>query len=389
MKKSSRSGRGTKADDNQRRTSGMAGGNLDYGANKIAQGAIAPTGNRSDSAAPTLNSRTLQVQATTVAPMDTDRANDNLSHGKISDPDAVTKYADAISGNWQHGVEAFLEIARLCAEAEERLDPAQQAELKAKLPFGAATFSKFRQIGLDARLRKPEIQVLLPAAYTTIYAITCLNDEDLNVAITEKIINPDVKREKLEKWRVERQEARQQKPSAPRDAAAAAANPVSLTVDSSVAAVVEEFSVSDEAPVSTVDAPQLVPPAPSEPMPAAATDVTTPSPSVAWNLPSMSDVHPLSPNDQQAFNENEPADNIHGDTQRVTTESPSLVPQGDANASSGVDDGPLSDDEQRALDKLISDWNETPKRAQDRFVSEVLGLDPSSSSTRTRTGGQS
>jgi hypothetical protein len=199
MQKSKRSGRGTKADDSQKHTSGITRGNLGHGVNKAARGAIASTGVRGDSAAPTSNSRTLQVQATTVVPMDTDRANGNLSHGKISD--AITRYADAIGGNWRRGVEAFLEIGRLCAEAEERLDPAQQAELMAKLPFSATTFSKFRQIGFDARLRKPEVQVLLPAAYTTIYAISRLkNDEDLSAAITEKIINPDMKREKLEKW---------------------------------------------------------------------------------------------------------------------------------------------------------------------------------------------
>jgi hypothetical protein len=90
------------------------------------------------------------MQPTAVVPMDTDGANGNLSQRVKSDPGAIAKYVDAISGNWRCGVEAFLEIARLCAEAEERLDTAQQAELKAKLPFGATTFSKFRQIGLDA-----------------------------------------------------------------------------------------------------------------------------------------------------------------------------------------------------------------------------------------------
>jgi len=172
MKKSKRSGRGTKADDDQNHTSGITRRNLGHGANKITRGAIASTGVRGDSAAPTSNPRTLQMQPTAVVPMDTDRANGNLSQREKSDPGAIAKYVDAISGNWRRGVEAFLEIARLCAEAEERLDTAQQAELKAKLPFGATTFSKFRQIGLDARLRKPEVQLLLPAAYTTIYAIT-------------------------------------------------------------------------------------------------------------------------------------------------------------------------------------------------------------------------
>jgi hypothetical protein len=115
MNKSKRSGRGTKADDIQKHTSGITRGNLGHGANKIARGAIASTDVRGNSAAPTSNSRTLQVQATTVLPMATDRANSNFSQGKISDPDAITKYADAIGGNWRRGVEAFLEIGRLTA----------------------------------------------------------------------------------------------------------------------------------------------------------------------------------------------------------------------------------------------------------------------------------
>jgi hypothetical protein len=302
MNKSKRSGRGAKADDNQKHTSGITRGNLGHGANKIARGAIASTGVRGDSAAPTSNARTPQMHATAVVPMDTARANGNLSQREKSDPDAVVRFVDAISGNWRRGVEAFLEIARLCAEAEERLDPAQQAELKAKLPFGATTFSKFRQIGLDARLRKPEVQLLLPAAYTTIYAITCLkNDEDLSAAITEKIINPDMKREKLEKWWKEREAARQREADAPDDAAASPANPVSVAAGNNVTGVAEP-SVPGEAPVPTVEAPLLVSPAPSEPMAAAAADVTTPSPPVApmggENITSVLDAPSLSADDQ-------------------------------------------------------------------------------------------
>jgi hypothetical protein len=285
MKNSKRPGRGTKAD----KPSSITRGNLGHGASKIARGAMASTGVRENSSGPTSKSSTLQVQAS------------NFSQGKFSDSDAVTKYADAIGGNWRRGVEAFLEIGRLCAEAEERLDPAQQAELKAKLPFGAATFSKFRQIGLDERLRKPEVQLLLPAAYTTIYAITCLkNDEDLSTAITEKIINPEMKREKFENWWKEREEARQRKADVPDAAAVSPTNPVSVAAGNNATGVAEPSVTGGAAP--TVETPRVVPPAPSEPMPAAAADVTNPSPSVepmgGENITSVLDAPSLSADDQ-------------------------------------------------------------------------------------------
>jgi hypothetical protein len=276
MPKSKRNGRGTEPDDVQKHTSDISPVNLGQEANKIVRVAIASTGVRSHGSAPTSDSRALPLQATTVVRTDADPANGNFSQGKISNRETVAKYADVITDNWRLGVEAFLEIARLCAEVQEQLDPAQLAELKAKLPFGAATFSKFRQIGLDARLRKPEVQILLPAAYTTIYAITCLNDEELNVAITEKLINPDVKREKLEKWRKERHETQLAKGAAD-NAAGSPASPVSVAADSSLAAGLSERGVPDKGPVPNVEAPRLGLPEPSEPMPAAATDVTSPS----------------------------------------------------------------------------------------------------------------
>jgi hypothetical protein len=184
---------------------------------------------------------------------------------------------------------------------------------------------------------------LLPAAYTTIYTITCLNDEDLNVAITEKIINPGVKREKLEKWRKERQEALQVKADVPVDTGASPANPASDAVDNNVTGNVTESDGPSEAPVPTVEAPQ--PLASSDVMPGGTDNSTSASPSVApqddENLPSVSDVHPLSPNDEQAFN-----DFVHA-------------------------------------------WHSASKGVQERFVFEVLGLDPSSISGRTPTGGES
>jgi hypothetical protein len=81
-----------------------------------------------------------------------------FSLGKI-DPDlrdspmsSVAIYVRDINQNWQRGVEAFMQVARVCAEANARLTAAEKSELIRSLPFGNTAFSKFVQIGSDTRL---------------------------------------------------------------------------------------------------------------------------------------------------------------------------------------------------------------------------------------------
>jgi hypothetical protein len=132
----------------------------------------------------------------------------NFSPGKDPDLDlrdgeasSVADYASAISRNWQRGVDAFMNIARLCSEANERLTTAQKRELIQALPFGDTAFSKFVGIGTDTRLHAPDIQRLLPPHYTTIYAVTSLTNEELSLAIADKVLHPDMQRAQLLKWR--------------------------------------------------------------------------------------------------------------------------------------------------------------------------------------------
>lgn len=132
----------------------------------------------------------------------------DFSPGKDPDLDlrdgeafSVADYASAISGKWQRVVDASMNIARLCAEASQRLTTTQKRELIQALPFGEATFSKFAQIGTDTRLNAPEIRRLLPPHYTTVYAVTLLTEEELKRAIAEKVLHPDMQRAQLQKWR--------------------------------------------------------------------------------------------------------------------------------------------------------------------------------------------
>ena len=101
-----------------------------------------------------------------------------LSIFAIDEMSSVAYYVRDINGNWQRCVDAFMNVGRLCAEANARLTAAEKSELMPNLPFGEATFSKFVRIGTDTRLHAPDIQRLLPAHYTTTYAISLLTDEE-------------------------------------------------------------------------------------------------------------------------------------------------------------------------------------------------------------------
>ncbi len=92
-------------------------------------------------------------------------------------------------------------IARLCAEASARLTIAEREGLLKQLPFGDSAFSKFVQIGNDHRLNSPEVRRLLPPHYTITYTVTLLTDQELQDAVAEKVIHPDMHRGDLQRWR--------------------------------------------------------------------------------------------------------------------------------------------------------------------------------------------
>jgi hypothetical protein len=114
---------------------------------------------------------------------------------------SVANYVSQIGQNWQRGVDAFMTIARLCAEASARLTITETGELLKQLPFGDSAFSKFVQIGNDRRLNTPELRRLLPPHYTITYAVTLLTDQELQDAIAAKVIHPDMNRDDLQRWR--------------------------------------------------------------------------------------------------------------------------------------------------------------------------------------------
>jgi hypothetical protein len=230
-----------------------------------------------------------------------ERAGD-FSQGKILDPRdrEVTNYIDHIGASWRRGVQGLMEVALLCAEANARLKAAQKSELIARLPFRQATFSKFAQIGADTRLNAAEIQRLLPPCYTTMYEVTLLKDEELSLAIAEKVLHPDMNRSQLQRWRKSRE--LRHLPSA-KDAATGSTTGMPITPTHAVESGALPSTVSGDDNRDNQEQLALAPEdAPPE---AAATAVEvagplTPPPGDD-DIPAFLDRRPLSAEDQRVF----------------------------------------------------------------------------------------
>jgi hypothetical protein len=113
---------------------------------------------------------------------------------------SVGHYVSSIGESWRRGVTAMLDVARLCADASERLTSEQRQDLVDRLPFGQTAFSKFVTIGKDKRLDAPEVIQCLSPHYSIAYLLTGLREEELKAAIAANVVHPDMRRSDLEKW---------------------------------------------------------------------------------------------------------------------------------------------------------------------------------------------
>ena len=202
------------------------------------------------------------------------------------------------------GVDAFINVGRLCAEANARLTATEKSELMPSLPFGEATFSKFVRIGTDTRLHGPDVQRLLPTHYTTVYHISLLTDEELKQAIAENVIHPEMMRDHLQKWRNAYRERFVVAPS-PKEAASNSAV-VGLRIDQTKDAVQSDAlpsttrddnrTMQDERAAASKDAP-----APGSVATAAETKGPLTRPPGDDDIPAFLDRRPLSAEDQRLF----------------------------------------------------------------------------------------
>ena len=117
---------------------------------------------------------------------------------------SVSEYARAINASWQKTTDGILETARLCAEADKKLEAKKKKDLIEKLYFSSATFSKLVTIGQTSQLQPPEVKSLLPPNYTIVYQVAKLSADELGTAIEAGIITPKMSRADLNAWVAER-----------------------------------------------------------------------------------------------------------------------------------------------------------------------------------------
>jgi hypothetical protein len=93
-----------------------------------------------------------------------------------------------------------LSVAKLCAEADQLIPRRLRHEFYERLPFDRSVFSKLAAIGRTAALHNPDVESSLPPSYSILYIARKLTSDELDRAITNKIITPDTNRADLERW---------------------------------------------------------------------------------------------------------------------------------------------------------------------------------------------
>lgn len=104
-------------------------------------------------------------------------------------------FVRAIGLAWHQAQSRFIEIGRYLNQAKDRLQHGEFMEMVAgELPFAHQTANKLMSVArlVDSGAVDPAI---LPQSSETCYLITTLTEEERQIAVTEGVIRPDVKRQ--------------------------------------------------------------------------------------------------------------------------------------------------------------------------------------------------
>ena len=115
---------------------------------------------------------------------------------------SVTDYLEVLVAEQakEKSADSVLAVSALVRQAKENLSEENFTDLRERAGYGEKVWSKFLQIGLDERLIPLAKREQLPSSYTTIHAIHCLSDEELEAAKTQGIIYSNISQGNLTRW---------------------------------------------------------------------------------------------------------------------------------------------------------------------------------------------
>jgi hypothetical protein len=94
-----------------------------------------------------------------------------------------------------------LVMGEACALAVAELKDDDLAILRKKLTFGSGNFLKYASIGRAAWLYDEQIKASLPKSMSILYQFSLLRAGEIEKAIAESVVRPDVTRKELIEWK--------------------------------------------------------------------------------------------------------------------------------------------------------------------------------------------
>jgi len=110
---------------------------------------------------------------------------------KASNTSKYQSYVDNFLAMRRKSSESILQLCKIVVEAEKNLEDEEFAKFLKEIGVdkSGSTFRKYRAIGHAIERLTPHTSVL-PTSWTTIYRIACLDEEKLQLLVSEKLITP-------------------------------------------------------------------------------------------------------------------------------------------------------------------------------------------------------
>lgn len=117
----------------------------------------------------------------------------------------IRNYVKKIEKSWHTALESIFAVGDLINAAKKELSQEEFNHLIGSrdaglLPFGRRTAERLAEIARARALRRVSTLKQLPASWTTIYELKDLDREELNEAIRDGSIHPDLKREEARQF---------------------------------------------------------------------------------------------------------------------------------------------------------------------------------------------